>query len=69
MSLDIQFGSGDTARDLVPAGWLGQDATGAEPSFFGSMVDALPAPGVLSGWLVPATLTTSYVFRQEPRHG
>lgn len=55
--------------EVVRAGWLGQDAAGAELSFLGSLVDALPALGVLSGWLVLATLATSYVFRWEPRHG
>jgi hypothetical protein len=55
-------------QEVVRAGWLGQDAAGAEPSLLGSVVDAQPALGVLSGWLVLASLAAGYVSCWQPRH-
>jgi ABC-2 type transport system permease protein len=55
--------------EVVRIGWLGQDPNGAELSLLAGLVEVLPGLTVLSGWLVLATLATSYVFRWEPRHG
>jgi ABC-2 type transport system permease protein len=54
--------------EVLRTGWLGRDADGADLGLFGSVVDALPALGVLSGWLLLVSLVASSVFRWEPRH-
>lgn len=55
--------------EVARTGWLGLGRGGAEVTFLGGLVDALPGLAVMSGWLLLALLAVKYFFRWEPRHG
>lgn len=55
--------------EVARTAWLGKGPGGAELTFLGSVVDALPGLAVMSGWLILALLAVRYFFRWEPRHG
>lgn len=52
---------------VVRDGWLGHDTNGVDTSLVGGVADALPALGVLCGWLLLAALAVRHLFRWEPR--
>ena len=64
----VTSGAPDQVVRALPARISFRNADGADLSFLGSVVDALPALGVLAGWLLLVSLVASHVFRWKPRH-